>query len=427
MSNPRPFSRHLLRAIQAAALLSLPLTAGPARAGWPMDGLPLTTGIAAYSKLEALAPAGDRVRICPDAAGGFFVAWSQAGDNPPPGTRVHDVFARHVLADGSIDPSWPADDASDGAWAVSVAWRNPTDRSETGTIAVVRLCPNGLPDAGRDADGVSAAMTEHAVDPPRIAEVGNGEVRIAFTHPVPGVETDRPAPAIRITLSPCDRNAASPTYSFRISIIEADCVEIEVLEASEGVDRALTGESRPLRRETVFNPAPPSQARWFFLTETTASWMLAPASRYRGLLLTNSLGMMCNFGASNAIGWSVDLHQGNAQFQIAPMLRYRHWFDEHQSFDVAAGYLAGRTYGLAGPIAYVRYSPTPMFHLHAGVAGIRSYDYTLDPQGYPRYHERRRMQTFAGLGFGGVPGAVLMGAQVLLFGSFIAILASGYS
>src|SRR5205814_7379251 len=67
---------------------------GVAAAGWPKDGLPVCT------------QAGNQIHpaVVADGAGGAIVAW----DDGRSGTRT-DIFAQHVLAGGTVDPSWPVD------------------------------------------------------------------------------------------------------------------------------------------------------------------------------------------------------------------------------------------------------------------------------------------------------------------------------
>lgn len=73
-------------------------------AGWSAAGTPICT----TSNPQGLGPLNDLVQVCGDGADGAFVAWTDARNTPPLGTLVYDVFAHHVLADGSLDPAWPA-------------------------------------------------------------------------------------------------------------------------------------------------------------------------------------------------------------------------------------------------------------------------------------------------------------------------------
>ena len=72
--------------------------------GWNLSGTPICT----TSNPQGHGPLNDLVAVCSDGAGGAFVAWADARNTPVLSTLVYDVFAHHVLFDGSLDPIWPA-------------------------------------------------------------------------------------------------------------------------------------------------------------------------------------------------------------------------------------------------------------------------------------------------------------------------------
>jgi hypothetical protein len=62
-------------------------------------------------------------RIAPDGAGGAFVVWQDMRNDPQFQTANYDLFAQHLLADGSVAPGWPA-----GGLAVCTAPRRQTQQ-----------------------------------------------------------------------------------------------------------------------------------------------------------------------------------------------------------------------------------------------------------------------------------------------------------
>jgi len=74
------------------------------RPGWNASGTPICT-----TSTPQGGPLNDLVRICPDGAGGAFVAWTDSRNTPPMSVLVYDIFAQHILRDGTLDPAWPAE------------------------------------------------------------------------------------------------------------------------------------------------------------------------------------------------------------------------------------------------------------------------------------------------------------------------------
>jgi len=70
---------------------------GSIATGWPVGGVPITR-----------APESQSVSsLAPDGAGGLYVAWQD--DRAVYSTTKADIYAQHLLADGSIAPGWIAD------------------------------------------------------------------------------------------------------------------------------------------------------------------------------------------------------------------------------------------------------------------------------------------------------------------------------
>ena len=90
---------------------------GSVAAGWPAHGVPLF-----------LSGTGqDYARIVSDGAGGAYVGWNDNRQGGPNFTYwLFDVYAQHILGDGTIDPRWPRNglavcDAPDGQWYFTMA------------------------------------------------------------------------------------------------------------------------------------------------------------------------------------------------------------------------------------------------------------------------------------------------------------------
>ena len=72
---------------------------------WNPSGTPVCTTFDA----QGGGPLNDLVRVCSDGSGGAYVAWTDSRNTPPMSTIVYDVFAQHLLDDGTRDPAWPSD------------------------------------------------------------------------------------------------------------------------------------------------------------------------------------------------------------------------------------------------------------------------------------------------------------------------------
>ena len=143
---------------------------------WPDDPLVnvrLSTGVESQS---------DPMMI-PDGAGGAIVVWRELWDNY---TRLS-IYAQHVMADGAIDPNWPAigtelcsivgrgyaqNIVSDGAGGAIVAWYDY--RNGDGDIYARRLLANGLVDLSWPDDGVALCTAVGTQGDPHIVADGSG-------------------------------------------------------------------------------------------------------------------------------------------------------------------------------------------------------------------------------------------------------------
>jgi hypothetical protein len=131
------------------------LSSGALDPGWPADGRALCTATG-----QQYSPT-----LAPDGAGGAFVTWhdSRAGN--------YKIFAQRVLANGALDPAWPAAGlalcttsgqqyspmiAPDGAGGGFVTWED--SRSGTSEIIVQRIARAGPVAVLWTPDGVTSAL-----------------------------------------------------------------------------------------------------------------------------------------------------------------------------------------------------------------------------------------------------------------------------
>ena len=153
---------------------------GETSAGWPVDGREVLPGCALRSIWGVVS----------DNLGGAYIGW---GVTSAPGANDDDVFAVHILADGSVAPGWPAlgypvcvllhsqdltSVIADGTGGVLLAWYD--NRTYPAVAYVQRLRPNGTLAPGWQENGtrVSDLPGYHFV--PRLAADGHGGAYVAF-------------------------------------------------------------------------------------------------------------------------------------------------------------------------------------------------------------------------------------------------------
>lgn len=184
---------------------TLRLLADGSRApGWPANGKPLCP-VAGSSQRE---PA-----IVADGAGGAIVAWWASEDSP---FTVERVYAQHLLADGSLDPAWPAGGrllsprggtqenpvaVSDGGGGAIVAWQDSRDAG-SGILAQHVLANGALDPAWPDSGRVLGAGGGQW---PAIAPDGAGGAFVAWMD-----QRDVPAAALQASRAAGAASLASP-------------------------------------------------------------------------------------------------------------------------------------------------------------------------------------------------------------------------
>jgi hypothetical protein len=155
------FAQHFRRALVQTCLLACALASScPSLYAWWEPGGSMVAGPPARP---------DGGAMCSDGAGGAIVAWSDWRDAPYPSV---DVYAHHLLADGSLDRHWPSlgrplriapgiqyvfDAVSDGAGGAIVVWmdtsRAPPDGYVQGNLYATRIDSNGSIHSGWSAEG----------------------------------------------------------------------------------------------------------------------------------------------------------------------------------------------------------------------------------------------------------------------------------
>ena len=115
--------------------------------------------------------------------------------------------------------------------------------------------------------------------------------------------------------------------------------------------------------------------------------------------------------------------------KFTPAVRARRWFGREQSLEGSFGYITSmnvRDYGgeMVGPIATLRYSPTPLVFAQAGISGFRQHDIVYVPA-TGRIIESTRDSTkpFGGVGFTAGYGLVILGAELVTFAVLLALFA----
>jgi hypothetical protein len=190
--------------------------------------------------------------------------------------------------------------------------------------------------------------------------------------------------------------------------------------------QAAEPDPAPSRKRFSFTPRPGDRCEYFFVTEFQASYTSAraqdPVDRY---IFTDSFGLMRNVGRG-AVGASLDVSLALGAVRFSPMVRYKRWLGSKQSVE-SVGHFLEDSPGLVGPIVTARYCPVNYFHLQAGVCQYREqWTVVTNPYNYPddfEFHDEKTYRVFGGLGFGGIPGVSLWGAQlvgVVILGSFAA-------
>jgi hypothetical protein len=209
-ATPRPFVQHVL-------------AGGGYAPGWPAEGVALTasaTEAGTYRMLNGGYWPTAVSSVASDGAGGLYVAWTDFRGGPANG----DVYAQHLLADGTRAAGWPANGlavcsapraqrhptvSEDGAGGLLVCWEDSRGASQD--IYAQHIGGAGGVAPGWPVNGTAVCAADSLQELPQIASDGEGGAIVAWT----------------------DHRAGRPqTYAQRVS---ADGT-VPVLAALAGVD-----------------------------------------------------------------------------------------------------------------------------------------------------------------------------------------------
>lgn len=156
--------------------------ASPAVAAWPRD--PLANLSVAPGSTQLGVP-----RAVTDGAGGFFAFWVDTRGVDP------DIYAQHILADGSVAPGWPTAGLpvgastvgfagfpvplADGAGGAFVAWEE--NRGGNTDIYASAVSGDGSIQPGWPVDGLRISLQGPVDQEPALADDGAGGFIVAWT------------------------------------------------------------------------------------------------------------------------------------------------------------------------------------------------------------------------------------------------------
>ena len=155
------------------------LATGSIDSAWPLNGRALSNGTYAQYNASSLS----------DGTGGAFVAWQdyRNGSN-------FDIYASHVLGNGTTDPAWPADGlpictapgyqqfpkfTADGSGGALLCWQD--DRGGSGSdIYAQHILVSGVADPGWPAGGSSIVSAVRMQENPILVGDGLGGAIITW-------------------------------------------------------------------------------------------------------------------------------------------------------------------------------------------------------------------------------------------------------
>ena len=160
------------------------LVTGAIAAGWPADGLAVST-----APIEQTTPA-----VTSDGRDGAIVTWQDLRND-----RNHNPFAQHVLGSGSVDPAWPVNGRAlslsdgestsnsivvDGSGGAFVAWE------EDSFVKSNHVLASGLLDPTFPVNGAFARIDLSFQERPDLVAGGVGNAIVAWANSLVGAEFD---------------------------------------------------------------------------------------------------------------------------------------------------------------------------------------------------------------------------------------------
>jgi hypothetical protein len=164
------------------------LASGDVDPAWPLDGRQVMTDPLALAQ-EVFGLASPI--ITSDGVGGAIIAWE---DNRSEATET-DLFAQHMLASGVVDPFWPVNGAGlvvtegvqnvpvmvpDGAGGAIVAWEDERPGASVSDIYAQHVLANGSIDPRWPATGLPVSTAAAAQRSPRIVSDALGGALITW-------------------------------------------------------------------------------------------------------------------------------------------------------------------------------------------------------------------------------------------------------
>ncbi len=153
------------------------LASGAVDPAWPVDGIAVCTEVGDQ----------DQVRMTPDGAGGAILVWQdqRSGDV--------DIYAHHVQANGIADPAWPVDGLpvctapfnqfspvliGDGAGGALISWYDL--RSGNRDVYADHVLANGTTDLNWPSDGLALSTEPHDQSHEAIVSDGSSGAIVAW-------------------------------------------------------------------------------------------------------------------------------------------------------------------------------------------------------------------------------------------------------
>jgi len=242
---------------------------------WPATGTPICVG-----ENEQSAPL-----IVTDAAHGAIVGWMDKRANN------YDIYAQHVLADGTMDAAWPVNGRAlctspgdqslsnkgmvpDGNGGALVAWRDARSGAATQHVYATHVLGPGVVDPGWPTNGRAVCLADSTQGVPSACSDGTGGLLLVWPDirddswdvyaqrvaadgslPVVGVGD---APSALLRLDPPLPNPVSEGALLRFTLPASEHVRLEIFDVN----------GRAIRRiaDGVFAPGP-HEFRWDLLDE----------------------------------------------------------------------------------------------------------------------------------------------------------------
>lgn len=175
-----------------------------------------------------------------------------------------------------------------------------------------------------------------------------------------------------------------------------------------------TGQHVPFR----WTPAPRERCDWFPLLEAGVSRVGITAQDWVDqTLFTNSVGLMRNVSARDAVGASLDAHWMTGIVTLTPTVRWRHFVGRSGSAEISLGWVDNRDEGAHGAIAHLRYAPVPQVAVQTGVLQYRRFEWEWFGVGSTgTVKEVSDARVFGGFALAGRPAGAAWATEAIALG-----------